>query len=63
MTIILVLLLAHGLRLFFGASGVRILLHFAGFCRTKTWILFVFRVSEITLDQHIGVRIPGGQPN
>ena len=47
----------------FGASGVRILPHFAEFCRAKTRILFVFSASEITLDQHIGVRIPGGQPN
>jgi hypothetical protein len=46
----------------FGASGVRILPHFAGFFRRKPPIPLVFRVTDITLDQHIGVRIPGGQP-
>jgi Rhodopirellula transposase DDE domain len=47
----------------FGAGVVRILQDFAGIRRVNRWILFVFRVREGTLDQHIGVRIPGGQPN
>jgi len=56
----------HSVLLFlFGlvASGLRILQDFAGICRGKRLIFFVFRVREGTLDQHIGVRIPGGQPS
>jgi hypothetical protein len=33
-----------------------------GFCRAKLLILYVFNTLYRTLDQHIGVRIPGGQP-
>jgi hypothetical protein len=47
---------------FLGARLVRILPDFAGFCRGRRWIFFVFTVCEITLDQHVGVLIPGGQP-
>jgi hypothetical protein len=47
---------------YFGACGVRISQEFAGICRVKGWIFFVFRVWKVTLDQHIGVRIPGGRP-
>ena len=44
------------------ARGLRILLYFAAFFRAK--LLIFFRISTLarTLDQHIGVRIPGGQP-
>jgi len=45
-----------------GARVVRILPDFAAICRPNWFIFFVFRVRERTLDQHIGVRIPGGQP-
>ena len=36
---------------------------FGTFCRVKVFISFVFSRADLTLDQHIGVRIPGGQPN
>jgi hypothetical protein len=46
---------------FLGAPLVRILPGLAAICRAKDWIFFIFRACERTLDQHIGVRIPGGQ--
>jgi len=48
--------------LFLVAPRLRIMPDFAGFCRVKFFICFVFRRIFGTLDQHIGVRIPGGQP-
>ena len=44
------------------ADCLRILPRFAGFCRAILLKLFRFRCLFRTLDQHIGVRIPGGQP-
>ena len=41
---------------------LRILPGFAAFCRAILLKLFRIRVLFRTLDQHIGVRIPGGQP-
>jgi len=41
---------------------VRILVRNGAFCRAKSLILFVISAPIRTLDQHIGVRIPGGQP-
>src|SRR5580698_2822764 len=46
----------------FGARVVRILQDFAAICKERCCIFFVFRARTRTLDQHIGVRIPGGQP-
>ena len=45
------------------ADCLRILPRFAGFCRAILLKLFRIRCLFRTLDQHIGVRIPGGQPN
>jgi hypothetical protein len=42
------------------ADSLRILLEFAAFCRAKLLNLFRIRALFGTLDQHIGVRIPGG---
>jgi len=42
---------------------LRILPDLSAFCRVKSFISFVFNRLRLTLDQHIGVRIPGGQPN
>jgi len=47
---------------FLFADSLRILLYFAAFCRAKLLKLFRIRALFWTLDQHIGVRIPGGQP-
>jgi hypothetical protein len=47
---------------FLFADSLRILLYFAAFCRAKLLKLFGIRALFWTLDQHIGVRIPGGQP-
>jgi hypothetical protein len=44
------------------ARGLRILQGFAGICRVKWFIFFSPNSRCRTLDQHIGVRIPGGQP-
>jgi len=54
---------AQSRMVFLVARGLRILPEFAAFCRGRLLKCFVFRVSFGTLDQHIGVRIPGGQPN
>jgi len=50
-------------QVFVGARVVRILQGFAGICRAKLLKSFVISLGWATLDQHIGVRIPGGQPN
>jgi hypothetical protein len=34
----------------------------SAFFRVKSLIFFVLKGLGLTLDQHIGVRIPGGQP-
>ena len=44
------------------ADCLRILPRFAGFCRAILLKLFRIRCLFGTLDQQIGVRIPGGQP-
>src|SRR5215472_14902542 len=44
------------------ADCLRILPQFAGSCRAILLKLFRIRCLFRTLDQHIGVRIPGGQP-
>jgi hypothetical protein len=45
------------------ARGLRILPYFAGIFRCKLRKLLILGELFRTLDQHIGVRIPGGQPN
>jgi hypothetical protein len=44
----------------FGPFLVRSGADFAVFCRGSSLIFFIFSVTQQTLDQHIGVRIPGG---
>ena len=44
----------------FVARGLRILQDFAGLCRVVRCILLTLGETIRNLDQHIGVRIPGG---
>jgi hypothetical protein len=50
----------HSVVAFAVAPGLRILPYFAALCRANLLIFFVLSGPNMTLDQHIGVRIPGG---